>query len=174
MSSESNADDKSIKLTPLAAGEPALCPRCGAKITSPFAACWLCSGKPEDRNSIKVNSQTTQTYVAGNGSSSIFEGIYTAILAICAVMAVLIGIGLTIQDPGLLVPYLFLLGPILLASGVHGSQQIVTTGRIQPGSLLKTVMIASLTVFALVAALIIAFVIFLFAICMPMFQGGGH
>lgn len=174
MSPVSNEDDKRSQLTPLAAGKPALCPRCGAKLTSSFAACWLCLGMPEDRNSVKVDSPATQTYVAGDGSNSSFDTIFTVILASCGLMAILIGIGLTIQSPGLLVPYLFLLGPILIASGVHGSQQIVTTGHIQPRSLFKTVMIASLTVFALVAALIVAFVIFLLVICMPMLHGGGH
>lgn len=174
MSPESDEADKRSELTTLAARELALCPRCGAKLTSSFAACWLCLDKPENHNSVKVDSPATQTYVAGNDSNSSFEGIYTAILAICAVMTVLIGIGLTIQSPELLVPYLFLLGPILIASGVHGSQQIVTTGHIQPRSLFKTVMIASLTVFALVAALIVAFVIFLLVICMPMLHGEGH
>ena len=174
MSSEPIEDNKKTELTPLAGGKPALCPRCGAKLNSSFAACWLCLGKPEAGNSVKADSPATHTDVADNASISNSDAIFATILAVCAVIAILIGLSLTIQSPGLLVPYLFLLGPILIASAAHGTQQVVSTGRIQPRGLFNTVMIASLTVFALIAAFIVACFIFLFVICMPLLQSGGH
>ncbi len=99
-------------------------------------------------------------------SCSTFDYVSMAILSLCAILAVLIGIGITLDDQGMLVPFLIVVSPaflVTLGKGLHSWSQ---TGRPQPGKMLLTLLTAGVVTISVIALLIVAGIVMLFAICL--------
>ncbi len=142
------------------------CPRCGAALRDAEKPCWLCHApsnasatSPYQPPSIIISEAVADRYTT-------FDYVSMAILSLCAILAVLIGIGITLDDQGMLVPFLIVVSPaflVTLGKGLHSWSQ---TGRPQPGKMLLTLLTAGVVTISVIALLIVAGIVMLFAICL--------
>jgi hypothetical protein len=141
-----------------------ICQRCGAA-NPPYAKqCWLCS--TSDRSEIVPAARLVPLTEFANDparlrSQSRTQSICAALLVACVALTVLIVIGFSIQDPGMLIPLIVVVGPAYLATGVRALHGFATDGKPKASSLLLTFLFSGMfTVLAVVLLAIASFVAF--------------
>ena len=151
----------------------ALCKLCGATIEAGMARCWLCHGQQDQVKNPYSSSVAPEVaaqhvplvHTGPQATSSRFDALFIGILFSICILTVLVGIGIAVQDPGLLVLYIVFMVPPYLAVGIRGLMQVSQSGKARPGSLILT-WISSLVVTGAVAVLIgFAMIIMLVIYC---------
>ena len=143
---------------------PLVCQRCGAT-NPPYAkVCWLCStsDRTESATAARLVPLTEFTNdPARLRSQSRTQTICAALLIACVVLTMLVVIGFSIQDPGMLIPLLIVVCPAFLATGVRALHGFATDGKPKASTLLLTFVFSGIfTVFAVVLLAIVSFVAF--------------
>lgn len=142
-----------------------VCPQCGARSQSNAGKCWLCLDNQLEPNpfapTLQENPQaSSQPY---DSKSKFAFGI---LLAVCVTLTILLGIGMAVQDPGMLIPFAILVGPAFVITAVRGLVQTGNSGSPSPYKLFLTFLI-SIAVTALISfALLVAAAILLFIVCL--------
>jgi hypothetical protein len=141
-----------------------ICQRCGAA-NPPYAKqCWLCS--TSDRSgSVAAARLVPLTELIDDParlrSQSRTQTICAALLVGCVALTVLIVVGFSIQDPGMLIPLLIVVGPAYLATGVRALHGFARNGKPKASSLLLTFLFSGMfTILAVVLLAIASFVAF--------------
>lgn len=150
-----------------------ICQRCGAT-NPPYAKqCWLCStsDRTESDPAARLVPLTEFTNdPARMRSQSRTQSICAALLVACVVLTALIAIGFAVQDTGMLIPLLIVVGPAYLATGVRALRGFAKDGQPKASSLLLTFIFSGMfTVLALVLLAIASFVAF-FVWCLTQLQ----
>ena len=84
--------------------------------------CWLCVGSDRSSSSelpklLPAAGLPHNSEIQKNQSR--VQTLCAALLVMCIVLTILIGIGLAVQDPGTLIAYAIFVGPAYLATGVR-------------------------------------------------------
>lgn len=154
-----------------------ICQRCGATNPPIATTCWLCEG----RGAVNPYAATAPLQPmpdagppANSWAQSRVEIICLGLLGMAIILAVLVGVGIGVQDPGMLIPYLIVAGPPFLATGVRA---LASAGRSQkptPSKLFLTFVWSTMfTVLALVL-LVVASVLALIFWCISVLSNGPH
>jgi hypothetical protein len=146
------------------------CEHCGAEYSANAKKCWICyQDRPPNPYSVDAPVPASAV-VFPNGKQftehtpSAWDSSLMAVLILCMVLAVLIGIGMVVQDRGMIIPFGIFVGPAFAITIIRGMIQSGT--RVRPGSLLLTFflsLIATLLVLFLLAAALVGM---LFLICL--------
>ena len=144
------------------------CEHCGTNIPAHAANCWLCSGgNPYASSSLTGRSDTEPR---ASLSERRVQGVCTALLGVSVVLAVLVGIGFAVQDPGMLVPYAIVIGPPLLATLIRVVIEVGSRKPLKPSSLLLTMYGSFAITVGVIALLFVAALAALFVICTSQFR----
>lgn len=147
-----------------------LCNVCGAPLDTPpkdgqRKTCWMCgqvAAASENPYSAYANPQAPMT-VAPAPRDRRYDTLFTTLLVVCVFLAVVIGIGLGVQEPGSLIGYFILILPAFCVTGVRALWQVQQSGEANPQSLFLslivsfavTVCVIVLLAFAAIALLVI-------------------
>lgn len=145
-----------------------VCRRCGATNPPHAVKCWLCE-KRDHSGPYAVS--TLAASPAGPGAKaelSRVQLVFLGALIACAAVALLIGVGIGAQDPGMLVPYAVVVGPAFLATGVRAAVMIGRKEQPRPSSLFFTFLWTGLFTAMALILLVVASVIALFLWCVHM------
>ncbi len=145
-----------------------ICQRCGAANPTYAAKCWLCSTTESTGDFSGPNFAPRLVplgeYPQDPGqtrSLSRTQQVCAGLLVACVLLTILIVIGCSIQDPGMLVPLLIVVGPAYLATGLRALHDYSSNRQLSPSSLLLTFLFSGLFgVMALVLFAIVTFVAF--------------
>ncbi|MGN6543699.1 MAG: hypothetical protein ACTHK7_01525 [Aureliella sp.] len=149
-----------------------VCRRCGATNPPHAVKCWLCE-KRDHSDPYAVS--TLAPLPSGPGAKaelSRVQLVFLGVLIACAAVALLIGVGIGVQDPGMLVPYAVVVGPAFLATGVRAAVMIGRKEQPRPSSLFFTFLWTSLFMAMALILLVVASVIAFFLWCVHMLTGG--
>lgn len=149
------------------------CTTCGAISIKEARYCWMCGQNPRDNPHSAYAPPIVAPPIEYAGSTPIpppvasgrFEILFRVLLAICAVLAILIGIGMAAQDPGALLGYLILVGPAFLVTGVRAIWQFSSQGKANAGSLLLSLVVTFMVTIGALTLLVAASIILAFVIC---------
>ena len=147
-----------------------VCVHCGALSQSKEGKCWLCYENKSEPNPFAVSgnliSETSQS------SMTTWDVVFSVLLGICVVLTLLIGIGLAVEDKGLLIPFAIFMGPAYAVTIFRGTVSIASKGTPRPASLFVTFVVPLLVTFLVSILLIVAAEILLFLICIGAFSFG--
>jgi hypothetical protein len=150
-------------IPPVIATHP--CIHCGALSQSKDGRCWLCYESKSSPNPFAV-SGSFQTDDPVNAPATKRDTVFMVLLGVCVLLTLLIGIGLAVENRGLLIPFAIFLLPayaVTIISGIASASRNRNPG---PASFFFT-FVVSLLVTALIAiVLIAAAILFLFLSCM--------
>jgi hypothetical protein len=144
-----------------------LCPQCGTDNPSHAKTCWLCRASLAGAQEV-----VTAELVARQRPSPLSETFFLILTLGCVVLLVIVGIGLAQQDVGLLIPYVILIAPPILATvsrsmisakrGQHvGAMEVFLTFMVSAS-------VTALIVMILVGASFIALFIYCVYVCTQM------
>ncbi|MCY2983673.1 MAG: hypothetical protein NTY15_08550 [Planctomycetota bacterium] len=113
-------------------------------------------------------SSPTYSESAPSSPMSASDIVFSFLLGICVLLTLLIGIGLAVQDVGMLIPFAILVGPAYLVTVLRG---FVTTrsGNPRPASLLLTFVVSLLVTVSIAILLLLGTIIVLFLVCIGQF-----
>lgn len=143
------------------------CTHCGALSQTKSGKCWLCFESMNTPNPFAVSSPT-YSESAPSSPMSASDIVFSFLLGICVLLTLLIGIGLAVQDVGMLIPFAILVGPAYLVTVLRG---FVTTrsGNPRPASLLLTFVVSLLVTVSIAILLLLGTIIVLFLVCIGQF-----
>ena len=152
--------------TELPAAEPpllqlCLCRMCGAACEVGAKQCWVCHAPASAANPF---APTADPVLQSRSRLSAFDAFFTGLLITCAVLAILLTIGLSIQDPGLGFGFLVLISPAFIVTGVRALVQ-ASQGKTRPGSLVMSMLMTFVVTIAVVVLLVVALVVMLCVAC---------
>ena len=151
-----------------------VCPRCGATNPPHIAQCWLCQ-RQETADPYAAPAELSATDVPAAGPPAAAqqrsESVYAALLLGAVFLAVIIGVGLGAQDPGLLVPYLIVIAPAFLATAARFMFGIARGEQTKPSALLVA-FVSGLSFVLVLGLLAIASIVALFLWCIWALGGG--
>ena len=130
--------------------------------------CWLCG------DSDRVANDSPKLIPAGElahdpafkSNQSRTQTLCSALLILCIVLTILIGIGLAVQEPGSLIAYAIFVGPAYLATGVRALHGMATDRQPKASSLLLTFLFSAVFTTMAVVLFVIASVIAFFVWCL--------
>lgn len=145
-----------------------ICQRCGAA-NPPYAEqCWLCS-TGERASSVPAARLVPLTELTNDPvrlrAQSRTQNICAALLVACVVLTMLVAIGCLVQDRGMLIPLLIVVGPAYLATGVRALHGFATHGQPKASSLLLTFLFSGMFTLLTLVLLAIASVVAFFVWC---------
>ena len=165
-----------------------VCSNCGEEFRGPFAKCWLCLNKPSrgiqrltsDSPSLSDGSQSSSAnpfavnpyYAVRNSNDekqSAWDTFFFVLLGLVGILALLIGIGFAIQDPGMLIPYAIVVGPSFLAVFIQLLGSGASNTRVKPKKLLFTAFITGVITVSIIIVLFAVAIIALFVVCVSSF-----
>jgi hypothetical protein len=132
--------------------------------------CWLCYAENRSTNAFGdpvptiAPARTTAATTATNRSR--WDALAWGILGLCAVMAVLVGIGIAVDSPGALIPYAIVLLPAMIVTLARGFAERGPEGEWQPRKMLLTLAISWLVTIGAMVLLTIGAVVLLFLMCL--------
>lgn len=147
------------------------CATCGAICQDGQKVCWLCQADPSVENPYGVNASPEQQPTEPTASTPL-DALFWVLLAICFLLALLVGLGLAAEEPGTLVPYALVVGPAFLIPGVRALWQIGRGERPRPTKLMLSVALTFAITIAVVVLLALAAVGLLLLICLSAIAGG--
>jgi hypothetical protein len=144
------------------------CSHCGALSQTKGGKCWLCYESMNTPNPFAVSPQTSSE-PSPSLPMSAWDIVFSCLLGICVLLTLLIGIGLVVQDVGMLIPFAILVGPAYLVTVLRG---LVATrsGNPRPASLLLTFVVSLLVTVSIAILLLIGTIIVLFLVCLGQFR----
>lgn len=143
------------------------CPYCGAELQDKSGRCWLCHEKKTESNPYSVSeSSLSETTTSASTAFSTWDAFFTALLVICVVLTVLVGIGFAVQDQGMLIPFAIFIGPPYLVTILRGLHRFGTSKPVNPAGLFLTLMISAVATALVAIMLAVGAVIVLFIMCL--------
>ncbi|MCC6510376.1 MAG: hypothetical protein IT423_14830 [Pirellulaceae bacterium] len=149
---------------------PALvCQKCGATNPPHATTCWLCNGTDDNPYSAPPSQEPNllQTPVLSPTQSRV-EIVFMLLLAVTIGFAGLVGIGIAVQDPGMLVPFLIIVGPAFIATGSRALVSVAKGERPKASALFVTLLWSGMFTALTIALLVVSAVIALFLMCAQM------
>ncbi len=140
------------------------CIHCGAAMPSLEKACWLCGAKPSV-NPYEASRPENYWTETSPLRFTVVDYLFTLLLIGSALLTILIVIGMSINDRGMIIPFLVVVSPAFIATAVKGLAQWRHTGRADPGKLVVTMLVTGLATAGLIGVLALAGIALLFAIC---------
>ena len=142
-----------------------LCTRCAAANPSYATQCWLCSSS--DRTASDATARLVPLAEFANDparlrSQTRTQQLCAGLLVASLALTLLVAIGFAVQDRGMLIPLLIVVGPAYLATGVRALHDFATDKQLKASSLLLTFLFSGL--FAM-----LALVLFVVACCVAFF-----
>lgn len=144
---------------------PLICRRCGAPNPPDATNCWLCS--MGDHPSL-LQRPALESAASGKGRADALT-VFLGLAVACVATAVLIGAGLSLEDPGFVVLFLLIAVPAFLASM---SGRSAGTGN--ASSDLFSLVCSRLFILLGSGILAVAALIALFLLCVQDLSGGFH
>lgn len=142
-----------------------LCKVCGAICQTNEGVCWMCrsrtGGESANPYAAVAPEIVTDELVSYSGQDTIFA----VLLIACFFSAILVGVGIGTQDPGLFVAYLILIGPAFAITGVRAFSQSLYRGGPKPKALFMSLIISLTVTIGVVGLLAIAAIVLLFVLC---------
>lgn len=140
-----------------------VCVHCGALSQTKEGKCWLCYENKSEPNPFAVSGNLILE--TSHSRTTAWDVVDHVLLGVCVVLTLLIGIGLAVQDQGLLIPFAIFMGPAYAVTIFRGTVSITGKGTPRPASLFVTFVVSLLITFLVSILLIVAAVILLFLIC---------
>lgn len=148
------------------ASSVAHCAACGAENFAYAKSCWMCHTPLTARSATSAPEIVMAELVPDTPSRmGPAEWLYAAIFAIILVMLGLMGIGIAIDEPAMLIGYFILIGPAIIATLVRVTRKQSTGQRVGWGERLLTFLLSGVLTLALVAVLAIAAFLVFFVYC---------
>jgi hypothetical protein len=148
---------------------PLVCKRCGAANPPYATVCWLCSTGDRAESS-SASALVPFTEFANDPirmrSFSRTQQICAGLLVACVVLTLLVVIGFTIQEPGMLIPLLIVIAPAYLATGLRALHDYSTDKQLKASSLLLTFLFSGLFGVLALALFIVASCVAFFVWCL--------
>ena len=148
-----------------------VCAHCGALSQTKEGKCWLCYENKSEPNPFAVSGNLI-TSEPPQSQMTTWDVVFSVLLGLCALLSLLIGIGLAVEDKGLLIPFGIFIGPAYTVTIFRGTVSIPSKGTPCPASLFVTFVVSLLVTFLVSILLIVAAVILLFLICIGAFSMG--
>jgi len=148
-----------------------VCVHCGALSQTKEGKCWLCYENKSEPNPFAVSGNPV-TSESPQSQMTTWDVVFSVLLGLCAFLSLLIGIGLAVEDKGLLIPFAIFIGPAYAVTIFRGTVSIPSKGTPRPASLFVTFVVSLLVTFLVSILLIVAAVILLFLICIGAFSLG--
>jgi hypothetical protein len=143
------------------------CTHCGALSQTKGGKCWLCYESMYTPNPFAASPQTVSEGSPISPMSST-DIVFSVLLGICVLLTLLIGIGLVVQDAGMLIPFAILVGPAYLVTILRGLAS-TRSGNPRPASLLLTFVVSLLVTVSVAILLLVGTIIVLFLVCLGVF-----
>ena len=143
------------------------CAHCGALSQTKEGKCWLCYENKSEPNPFAVSGNLI-TSEPPQSQMTTWDVVFSVLLGLCALLSLLIGIGLAVEDKGLLIPFAIFIGPAYAVTIFRGTVSIRSKGTPRPASLFVTFVVT----FLVSILLIVAAVILLFLMCIGAFSMG--
>lgn len=147
-----------------------ICPKCQAVMKPTDKRCWLCYAENRSNNafgeSVPTIAQTRTNATTTAANRSRWDALAWGILGLCAVMAVLVAIGIAVDSPGALIPYAIVLLPAMIVTLTRGFVERGPEGEWQPRKMLLTLAISWLVTMGAMVLLTIGAVVLLFLMCL--------
>jgi hypothetical protein len=96
----------------------------------------------------------------------VLNGVFAATLVICVLLTLLIGVGLGVSEPGLLIPYAILVGPALVITSIRGIIRGSQGQSLRLGNLLVTYVASLGVTIGLFFLLVMGAIVLLFISCL--------
>lgn len=129
--------------------------------------CWLCYAENRTKNAFGESVPTMAHARASTAAGrSRWDALAWGILGLCAIMAVLVAIGIAVDSPGALIPYAIVLLPAMIVTLTRGFVERGPEGEWQPRKMLLTLAISWLVTMGAMVLLTIGAVVLLFLMCL--------
>ncbi len=140
------------------------CVHCGALSQSNEGRCWLCYEDKSLPNPFAVTGASLNDD-ANSAPTNKWESFFSVLLGLCVLMTLLIGIGLAVEDRGLLIPFALFMAPAYAITISRGMLQM-NKDNARPSSLLMTFVISLLATVSISMILMVAAAILFFLMCL--------
>ncbi len=148
-----------------------VCRKCGAHNPPHANKCWLCNEvQTEDVNPYAappvlrpINDSFRSS--GQDSANSRVENVYSVVLLFLFFLAIVVGIGLGLQDRGFLMMYIFVIGPAFLATGLSALFGATSKEGVKASSLVRTFIMSTMFAFGVIGLLIVAVIISFFIWC---------
>ncbi len=140
------------------------CVHCGALSQTNDGKCWLCYENKSTPNPFAVSSNLI-TEETPYSPMTTLDVIFGVLLGICVLLTVLIGVGLAVEDQGLLIPFAIFMGPAYAVTFFRGIVPRGAKGSLRPASLFLTFVVSLLVTVLITVVLAVAAVVMLFLAC---------
>jgi hypothetical protein len=140
------------------------CPQCGAYSQDKVGRCWLCFEAKEQQNPYAATVVPMSTDSLATEFTA-WDKFFAVLLGICVVMTILVGIGLAVQDRGMLIPFAILAGPPYLVTIVRGYHRVSVSKPLKPAGLLITLIVSAVGTVLVLHMLAFALFAVLFLLC---------
>lgn len=141
-----------------------ICPHCGARSQSNEGKCWLCFGDKSSSDNPYLS--TSVPAESPPQPASRWDVVFGVLLGGCFVLTLLVGIGMGMQDRGMLIPFAIFVGPAYLVTIIRGLADASSGKGPKPTSLFLTFVLSLLATTAVLIILGVAAVVILFIICL--------
>lgn len=143
------------------------CPYCDAHNQSRAIRCWMCH-EPLGPNpwAVSTPGQTNFNQLPSRESWSTVDYVFAWLLVLSVLLTVLIGIGFAVQDTGMLVPFMLLVGPAYLATGIRAVLPSRNSTSVKPTSLFVWFVVSFSFTCIIAFILVVASIVALFISCL--------
>ena len=141
-----------------------VCVHCGALSQNKEGKCWLCYEDKSEPNPFAVSGNLLASEPPQSLMTN-WDVVFSVLLGICVFLTLLIGIGLAVEDKGLLVPFAIFMGPAYAVTIFRGTVSFASKPTSRPASLFVTFVVSILVTFLVSILLIVAAMVLLFLIC---------
>jgi hypothetical protein len=147
------------------------CTHCGAQLKADDTKCWLCFelvgdvSNPYAPSSMRPTPPPVLAPMA-SPQDPVLNGVFAATLVICVLLTLLIGVGLGVSEPGLLIPYAILVGPALVITSIRGIIRGSQGQSLRLGNLLVTYVASLGVTIGLFFLLVMGAIVLLFISCL--------
>lgn len=141
------------------------CPHCGAMSRNQAGKCWLCHASETTPNPFTAPIPNEEQ-PDNAAKMTAWDALFMGLLLLCVALTVLIGIGLAVQDRGLLIPFAILIGPAYLVTIVRGMLSFGAGKKAKPYSLLLTFVVSAVVTLSIATVLAVGAVVVMFVICL--------
>ena len=108
-----------------------VCAHCGALSQTNEGKCWLCYENKSEPNPFAVSGKLI-TSEPPQSQMTTWDVVFSVLLGLCALLSLLIGIGLAVEDKGLLIPFAIFIGPAYAVTIFRGTVSIPSKGNTLP------------------------------------------
>ena len=145
-----------------------VCPACRAANLSLATDCWLCHGK------LAATEQVIVAELVPQQTQPLSEVFFNILLAVILGLILLLGIGIGVDhhNNGMMIPYVILVGPALIAAGARYGLGYAAGSQQTAAKTLLTFAVSLAVTVSVIIVLIAAAIIALFAYCLHVITTG--